>query len=147
LLDCPPELLIHTLGFLPVRELLRFSQTCQYSRSLATASLHTLSLGVHYSRIAATTNRLVATRYPQPQWLASFFPPQNQRSDSTSRDLEHSPYRASLWVPGTEAHDYPRLLNRKTALILERYGTTLRTLDLCLWMLPQSRKLSPHSQR
>ncbi|KAH9868418.1 hypothetical protein J1614_007490 [Plenodomus biglobosus] len=56
LLDLPPELLYQILSLLPVRSLLKFSQTSRLSRTLANSSLHTLSLAIRPVRSRAAAN-------------------------------------------------------------------------------------------
>lgn len=162
LLDFPPELLVHILAFLPVRALLRFSQTCRYSQSLAASSLHTLSLGIHPSRVSGIISNLAATQYLQPKKLASAFSlpeqplsyPSSSRSSQSSRRSsiesdflseesvdDDDPYRVSVLIPDAQIFDYMTLLSFHTALtksILIRHGGTLRNLDLSLWTLTPS---------
>ncbi|KAF2867216.1 hypothetical protein BDV95DRAFT_503111 [Massariosphaeria phaeospora] len=117
LLNMPPELLVQILAFLPVQALLKFSQTSQYSHSLAKSSLHTLALGIHTTRVSSA-------------------PPH-----------EDDPYNVSVVIPDAQAFDYLTLLSFHTALttnILFRHGSTLRNLHLSLWTLtePTSRALA-----
>ncbi|KAF2691532.1 hypothetical protein K458DRAFT_324950 [Lentithecium fluviatile CBS 122367] len=156
LLDLPPELLVHTLTFLPIQALLRFGQTCRHSHSLATSSLHTLSLGIHTTRISGIINKLAATQYPQPKAINSVFalpapssPRPSSASDNSSRrsnrssqecdlfdDSDADPHRVSVLIPDAQIYDYTTLLAFHTALIksiLLRHSSTLRHLDLSLW--------------
>lgn len=155
LLGCPPELLINILNFLPVQSLLRFGQTSHYSQDLASSSLHTLSLGIHQSRVSATISKLSATQYPRPTHIASFFHPADQPSSYVGKacssrrssvgsdyfpenDIENDPHRVSVLIPNAEAYDHTTLISFNSALtksILTRHGGTLRNLDLSLCTL------------
>jgi hypothetical protein len=150
LLSIPPELLVHILAFLPIQSLLKFSQTSRYAHSLASSSLHTLSLGIHPSRVAALIARVAATEYPQPKEITSFFslphhaPPSEQRNSSENFYVAEEPltldnsYKVSVLIPDAQIFDYTTLLNFHTALtssVLFRHGATLRHLDLFLWTL------------
>lgn len=156
LLSFPPELLVNILSFLPVQALLRFSQTCRYSHSIAHSSLHTLSLGIHPTRVSGIISRLGATRYPQLKTIESSFsrpahPPSAHvkanraqadegESDSLSDEplSDDDPYRVSVLIPDAQTFDHMTLLSFHTALtksILTRHGVTLRNLELSLWTL------------
>jgi hypothetical protein len=159
-LDLPPELLVHTLALLPVQALLRFGQTCRHAHSLANSSLHTLSLGIHTSRLGGIISKLAATQYPDPKATRSAFglplrilsssssvssSSDHSRRSSLDSDLftedsfDNDPHRVSVFIPNAQSFDYPTLLSFHTALttsILLRHGSTLRHLDLSLWTLP-----------
>lgn len=159
LLNFPPELLVHILAFLPIQALLKFGQTCKYSHSLANSSLHTLSLGIHPSRVAGIISKLAATQYPLPKATVSAFSvPEHPlsvssscrngwssrrssiESDALSDDIfdDDDPYRVSVVIPDAQAFDYLTLLKFHEALtrtVLARHSATLRNLDLSLWTL------------
>ncbi|PVI06522.1 hypothetical protein DM02DRAFT_423781 [Periconia macrospinosa] len=155
LMDCPPELLINVLNFLPVQALLRFGQTSQYNRHLAQSSLHTLSLGIHQNRMSAAICKLAATQYPELKHIKSVFEPSYQSSAPTRKswssrrssvgsdyfpedDLEKDPYGVSVLISDAEVYDYSTLINFNAALtksILTRHGGTLRNLDLSMCTL------------
>ncbi|KAF2643200.1 hypothetical protein P280DRAFT_394118 [Massarina eburnea CBS 473.64] len=105
--DYPPEVLIHILNLLPVHALLKFGETSHYSRALANSSLHTLSLGVHASRVSNIISQLAETQ-------VSVLIPDAQSYDYPTLLSFHT----SL-----------------TKSILTRHGGTLRNLDLSLWTL------------
>ncbi|KAF2192544.1 hypothetical protein K469DRAFT_313606 [Zopfia rhizophila CBS 207.26] len=152
LLNCPPELLINILAFLPIQALLKFSQTCRYSHALASSSLHTLSLGIYPTRVAGIISRLGATHYPQPKEIRSAFsslelpsPTSNSTWSSTEVDylaepealIEDDPYKVSVLIPEAQEYDYMTLLAFHTALtksVLVRH-CNVRHLDLSLWTL------------
>jgi hypothetical protein len=156
LLRFPPEILVTILSFLPVRALLRFSQTCHYSHCLATSSLHSLSLGIYTSRISGIVSCLSATQFPEPKNIASAFSSGNHPIYSSSRfrsvylddkelqsltEAEIStgdPFTVPISIPDAEKYDPATLLAFHSALIesvLKRHGATLRKLELTLWTL------------
>src|SRR5689334_20635965 len=121
LLDLPPELLTSVLAFLPIQNLLRFSQTCRYSHSLAKSSLHTLSLGIHPTRVSGIISRLASTQYPLPKHVVSAFSIpsdtaiatssfyRSSRGNKSSADdllAEHDPYKVSVLIPDAQAFDF-----------------------------------------
>lgn len=156
LLDFPPELLVHTLSFLPIRSLLNFSETCRYSHSLAKSSLYALSLGIYTTRISGIISCLSGAQYPKPKLTDSLFSstnappvsstvPRKVRRDSyelNSREgivLDNQdPYKVSVSIPDAQSFDSTTLLAFHTALtksILVRHGGVLRNLELSLWTL------------
>jgi hypothetical protein len=150
LLTVPPELLVHILAFLPIQALLKFSQTSRYSYSLASSSLHTLSLGIHPSRVSGIIARLAATQYPQPRETRSFFSALHHAAGDSQQGTSEStymaeailapdnPYKVKVLIPDAQTFDYTTLLSFHTALtssVLLRHGATLRNLDLSLWTL------------
>jgi len=160
ILDLPPEILVHTLTLLPIQALLRFGQTCRHSHSLANSSLHTLSLGIHTTRLSGIISKLAATQYPQPKAASSAFalhirPSSPALSDSSSSEqssrrssldsdlytedaFDNDPHRVSVLIPDAQTFSYPTLLSFHTSLtksILFRHGNTLRHLDLSIWTL------------
>lgn len=87
LTSLPPEILLYMLSFLPIRDLLRFSQTSHTTHALATSSLRTLSLGVYPSRMAALISRLseLPNTYNAPiKSHFSVFPPPRSSTPPTS---------------------------------------------------------------
>lgn len=146
LLSFPPELLVNVLSFLPIPALLKFSETSRYSHSLANASLHTLSLGIHPSRVSGLISNLAATQCPQPKKVGSSFSlldPCAQAIWRTTEDPDahvtnNGPYQVSVLIPDAQAFDYTTLVSFHTALtksVLIRHGATLRNLELSLWTL------------
>jgi hypothetical protein len=150
LLSIPPELLVNILAFLPIQPLLKFSQTSRYAHSLASSSLHTLSLEIHPSRVSALIAHVATTQYPQPKETTSFFLLPHHASSSEQGDSSevsymakdpstlNNPYKVSVLIPDAQTFDYTTLLNFHTALtssVLFRHGATLRHLDLSLWTL------------
>jgi len=150
LLSIPPELLVHILAYLPIQPLLKFSQTSRYAHSLASSSLHTLSLEIHPSRVSALIAHVATTQYPQPKETTSFFSLPHHASSSEQGDGSemsymaenpltlNNPYKVSVLIPDAQNFDYTTLLNFHTALtssVLSRHGATLRHLDLSLWTL------------
>lgn len=156
ILDIPPELLIHILSFLPVQALLRFSQICRSSHSVAKSSLHTLALGIHATRVSSIISRVGATQYPRSSKIRSAFtlPDQpkpllrNARNFATGyieREVdyegeldENDPYKVSMVIPDAHALHQDHLLQFHTILtasILSRHSGTLRNLDLSIWTL------------
>ncbi|KAF2741573.1 hypothetical protein EJ04DRAFT_507340 [Polyplosphaeria fusca] len=150
LLNLPPELLANMLSFLPIQALLRFSQTCHYSHGLAKSSLHTLSFGIHPTRVSGIISRLASTQYPQPKATSAFAASGESKARQARRDslgsesladelfAEQDPYKVSVLIPDAQAFDYKTLFAFHSALtksILLRHGGTLRNLDLSLWTL------------
>ncbi|KAF2003827.1 hypothetical protein P154DRAFT_72444 [Amniculicola lignicola CBS 123094] len=157
ILTFPPEIIVNILSFLPVPALLKFSQTCHYSHRLATSSLHTLSLGIHSTKVSGIISRLGATQFPRPKHIASAFTPPDYTASPPGPSLRSSystgnesayldeedfedndPYRVTVLIPDAQSFTYTTLLNFHTALtrsILTRHGSTLRNLDLALWTL------------
>ncbi|KAF2109236.1 hypothetical protein BDV96DRAFT_652090 [Lophiotrema nucula] len=155
LLNLPPELLVNILSFLPIPALLKFSETCHCSHGLANSSLHTLSLGIHPTRVSGIISRLAATQYASPKLIGSAFSLPNQSSNSILYDRagtydkrrnfstsellsSNDPYKVSVLIPDSQVFEYVTLLSFHTALtksILLRHGGTLRNLDLSLWTL------------
>jgi hypothetical protein len=156
MLSFPPELILNILSFLPVQALLRFSQTCRFSHSLARSSLHTLSLGIHPTKVSAILSRLSASQYPLPRTVKSYLSVSNVSSSTSSRDQkgvqhhnesdlvgeeefkESDPYHVAVVIPDAQSFDYTTLLSFNIALtksILTRHGGTLRNLNLSLWTL------------
>lgn len=153
LLDLPPELLVQTLNLLPIRTLLRFGQTCHYFHNLSNSSMHTLSLGIHTTRISAIISKLAATQYPPPKTLTSAFippapstssSPDGSRRTSLDSDLfasdisDSDPHKVSVFIPDAQTFDYATLLSFHLSLtksIVLRHGATLCHLDLSLWTL------------
>jgi hypothetical protein len=122
LLELPPELLIQILTTLPVKPLLKFSQTSRYARALAYSNLHTLSLAIYPSRRSSRNNRLIPTHL-EPKL-------QSHR--------DHDPHKILVRIPQAWDFDYPTLLSFHTAVvadILNRHACTLHNLDLSLWTL------------
>ncbi|KAF2501123.1 hypothetical protein BU16DRAFT_533833 [Lophium mytilinum] len=158
LLALPPELLVHILSFLPVKSLLKFSETSHASHALATSSLHTLSLSIHTTRIGGIMSRLGATTLPIPKDTASAFAsarnplsaslaesiPRSSRSSQSSFALAEDsilhcdPHAVHVLIPDAHTFDPSTLLAFHNALIssvITRHKTTLRHLDLSLWSL------------
>ncbi|PSN69996.1 hypothetical protein BS50DRAFT_302265 [Corynespora cassiicola Philippines] len=152
LLSIPPEILVHILAFLPVQSLLRFSQTCQFSHSIATSSLHTLNLGIHPTRVAGIISRLGSTQYPRPRDSRSAFALLNPSHSASHRQprqhheidyaedegLLENPYKVSVLIPDAQEFNYQTLQSFHNALtksVLIRHGGTLRNLELSLWTL------------
>lgn len=156
LLSFPPEVLVTILSFLPVKSLLRFSQTCRYSHALATSSLHSLSLGIYTSRISGIVSCLSATQFPQPKHVQSAFSSGShpilsssryrsvymddeelQALTETERDCR-DPFTVPISIPDSEKYDPTTLLMFHSALIesiLKRHGRTLKRLELAVWTL------------
>ncbi len=159
LLELPPELLVHILALLSVRDLLNFSQASQQCRILANSNIHTLNLGVLLTSPFYITRRADIKRYRRIQHrlldLASAQPPPVPPSDRDNEQLRSSndvERRKStqknndsdtIWVRINEAHMYDSrsLLRFHDALfgsILHRHGQVLQHLHLCLWTLTPS---------
>jgi hypothetical protein len=137
LLDLPPELIVHTLSYLPIPALLRFGQTCRHSQSLANSSLHTLSLGIYTSRTSGAISKLVATQYPQPKtaksvfalpeptssrpWLSTTNSVPSSRRSSLDSDIlsddgyDDDPHRVSVLIP--DAQSFGRKYSPCTTII------------------------------
>jgi hypothetical protein len=150
LVDVPPEVLVNILSFLPIQALLRFSQCSTYTHSLATSSLHTLSLAIHTTPVARLISSISATRYPEPKhspskFYFSAYPPtstnQYQKDLQESAEAElacNGPYNVSVSIPDAQTYDASTLILFHTSLmksILFRHGNTLRNLDISLWTL------------
>jgi hypothetical protein len=145
ILDFPPELVHHILTFLPLRSLLKFSETCHGAHGIAKSSLHTLSLEIHSSRWVAQISRLSATEYPRLKSAISAFPRPDDPYDiscSIGDFIDYMnknyPYRASVIIPGGSNIGPMTLLAFHTALtkrILTNHGATLQHLELSLWTL------------
>ncbi|KAL6712453.1 hypothetical protein ACN47E_000330 [Coniothyrium glycines] len=106
LLDLPLELLINILGHLPVRSLLHFSETSQYSRFLANSNLQTLKLGVRSPR----SRNIIRTG--------------SERINIRIKDALDYDYTTLLNFHTTLVQG-----------IIVRHADMLHTLDLSLWTL------------
>jgi hypothetical protein len=108
LLELPPELITQILAFLPVRTLLKFSETSHYARFLANSNLHTLNLG-----IPAIRDRSLI---------------------KDTSDKIHVRIKGAFNYDYTTLLNFHNALIQS---ILLRHADTLRTLDLSLWTLTQ----------
>lgn len=111
ILSLPAELLSQILSLLPVLSLLRFSQTSRYSHTLASANLHTLSLGI-------------------APWPSTHHPQSASRPSQT--------YASWLQIPNAAEYGYTTLFNFQSALvtsILHRHAPLLQHIDLSIWTL------------
>ncbi|KAF2275873.1 uncharacterized protein EI97DRAFT_58900 [Westerdykella ornata] len=161
LLSLPPEVISNILFFLPIQSLLRFSQTNRYSHSLAVSNLHTLSLGIYTTRIAAIISCLSATKYPEPKLTTSSFPSSigcSSEVTNTKRDKEpnlepkehfgtRGPYSVAIVLQEAQWLDATTLLLFHNALmksVIIRHRTALRNVELSLWTLtvPIAKSLS-----
>lgn len=134
LLDLPTELLLPTLGYLPVRSLLKFSQCSRHARSLANSSLHTLGLDF-CSELHPWNTPLVSRRFLQLKLTArsSERIPQisNDRTELHFREDEHQ-NNVVVKVRDVNTYDYNTLANFQVCLassILYRHYEGLRYLD------------------
>ncbi|KAF2856725.1 hypothetical protein T440DRAFT_382777 [Plenodomus tracheiphilus IPT5] len=106
LLDLPPELLSQVLRSLPVRSLLRFSQTSRMSRVLANSNLHTLSLAIQPIRSRAAE-----------EFCAQKHCVRMPNASTYSYDVLLKFHNALL------------------TSVITRHADTLHTLDLSIWTL------------
>lgn len=119
LLELPPELLIQILTSLPIKSLLKFSQTSHHARNLAYSNLHTLSLAIFAFRRSSWYNKIML---------------ESKSSSCPGPD----PHKILIRIPEARDLGYPTLLtfhNKIIVDILTRHACTLRTLDLTLWTL------------
>ena len=111
----PPELLIEVLSYLPINALLAFSQTCHSAHTLATSSMHTLSLGIYPTRFSKRIGEIYAADDPCA-----------------------AAKKVSLLIPAMEPGSDKAALafhNKLTASIVGRYAGALRHLSLRLWTM------------
>ncbi|KAF2837838.1 hypothetical protein M501DRAFT_986049 [Patellaria atrata CBS 101060] len=128
LLELPPEILLHTLSYLPISSLLPFSTTSRYTHSLASRSLHTLSLGIYTSRSASLIGRLENST--SRLWQSS----STKRLPSSIH--EASPYAISVIVPSANEYN-PKIIDLfqigLATNVLQRYAVGLRHLEMRIW--------------
>lgn len=133
----PTELVLHILSYLPVRDILRFSQLNHEASSLASSSLHTLRLGVYPSKLASLISRLASI---SPQSFPTTSKPRMILFDPSSYDTNPSsdPHTVSVILPEVAEHDPETLLSFHTTLlssVVDRYHGSLSDLDLSIWSL------------
>lgn len=154
LLNLPQETLLNILSFLPVRSLLRFAQTCHSSYSMATSSLHSLSLGIYTTERSRIGHSLSGTHFPEPKSIPSaFWSGTNPKYSALLRrrglqtDTIDPLFTVPILIPEPVNCELNILFAFHDALIksiLTRYAASLRTLDISLWCLtvPTARGLA-----
>jgi hypothetical protein len=130
LLSLPTEILSQILSSLPLSSLLRFSETCHRSRTMANANLQTLSLGI--APLPSPYQSLLVLPKPPARTAAAI--------SSSSSSHHHHTYYYDTWVrvPNMSSYEYNTLSNFQAALvtsILHRHGSVLQRVELSIWSL------------
>lgn len=140
--DLPPELVLRILNYLALPSLLSFARTSRSSLTLATASVHTLSLGIFPSRIASLIGKLsnsgattpIAKRISIDERVTAV-PKGDPYNDS---DDSHT---VSLIIPPEIAQSLnliTKFQNGLASLVVSRHALALRNIDLAIWSLDAS---------
>jgi hypothetical protein len=149
LLNLPPELLIPTLSLLPIRDLLKFSQSSRYARSLANESLHTLDLEFsppsYLDDICLSShlipvnlsNRFSSSRImtlaEKHTHIHTATLDRRGREASTGNKMV---YKTTIKIHNAYSYGYPTLVNFHSALlssILARYCNALQDIEITVW--------------
>ncbi|KAF2793270.1 hypothetical protein K505DRAFT_306131 [Melanomma pulvis-pyrius CBS 109.77] len=125
LMSMPDELIHHVCSFLPVRELLKFSRTSRTFRKFACKSLHTLSFGIHATRMSAILSRAAVSDYSQPREAQSSF---SLFEDPPVCTVIRDAFTYNI----NDIFHFTSTLMRS---VLIRHGAILQNLELSLWTL------------
>lgn len=149
LLELPPEVLIGVFSSLALRDLLCFSETSHYARSLTNANLHTLKLDFHSTPRTTKSKSYDSARGIQSSETA----PRSSRTIQTALEISkhlrksqeqphiikvHDPHRASIHIPDATTYSYTTLTDFQSALtcsILTRHAVGIRHSELSIWAL------------
>jgi hypothetical protein len=149
LFNLPPELLIPTLSLLPIRDLLKFSQSSRYARSLANESLHTLDLEFsqpsYLDHICSSSRRIPvnsSNRFSFSRIMAlaekhthihtATFNRRGRKASTSNKTV----YKTTVRIHNAYSYGYPTLVNLHSALlssILARYRNALQNIEITVW--------------
>ena len=112
--DLPPEVLLATLHYLPIKTLLTFGLTSKRHHAIQKSALVSLRLGVFHSRLGGMMNMLEAT---------------------ANNSYLHS---VQMVLPKTNTKNKESIIymqNLKTEYVLEKLQHSLQDLELAMWDL------------
>ncbi len=141
--ELPPELVLRILSYLPLPSLLSFAQTSRSSMTLASASVHTLSLGIYTSRIASLMGKLshCGTTTTPPSRKNSSACTKGTAADSDPFGDPEDPYAVSIVMPPELTQSLSiitKFQNGLASLVVSRHAAALRNIDLSIWSLDAS---------
>jgi hypothetical protein len=126
LASLPTEVLIQTLGHLPLPALLAFGQTSRYHRELQHVAFVRLRIGVFPTRITSLLSLLESTT------------PSSAGEESTSHYDPNLASSIHLTLPRGQHKTKDTVIRKQNQLItqvLSQHGRQLRSLEVSLWEL------------